>query len=414
MQKTKKSMLASGLAVLVCAAMLIGTTFAWFTDSVTNKGNKIQAGNLSIGATVASVDSSEGTYRIEGINGGKTFGFGDAVDLNTSTKPIISEEYWEPGQSNAKLLTVRNDGSLAVKIKLDFMVKDGGLTDALWFDFIQVKNNEVIGEFQKRPMNSLTDMSNVEFSLKSGESISFILIYGMYEEAGNEFQGAEFSADVTILAKQATVEKDGFGNSDYDAHAAYAVSAQTADEVTAALKNGKNVSLENNIDEVFTINNSNTDVTVNLNGKTVCDPNDEGGNGVFQVQNGTLTLCGNGTVNGLGKNNYSMAVWANNNGTVKITDGYYTNVGAGSDDHYDLIYASDNASIYISGGTFKCHTPAWTLNLKDASNAKIVVTGGTFYQFDPSNCASEGERTNFVAEGYKVVQDGDWYTVVPE
>ena len=41
MNKTKKSLLASGLSLLVCAALLVGTTFAWFTDSVTNKGNSI-------------------------------------------------------------------------------------------------------------------------------------------------------------------------------------------------------------------------------------------------------------------------------------------------------------------------------------------------------------------------------------
>ena len=50
MKTTKRSLLASGLAVLVCIAMLAGTTFAWFTDSVVNKGNKIQSGSLSIDA----------------------------------------------------------------------------------------------------------------------------------------------------------------------------------------------------------------------------------------------------------------------------------------------------------------------------------------------------------------------------
>lgn len=45
---TKKSLKASGLALMLCIAMLIGTTFAWFTDSITNSGNKIEAGNLKI------------------------------------------------------------------------------------------------------------------------------------------------------------------------------------------------------------------------------------------------------------------------------------------------------------------------------------------------------------------------------
>ena len=52
MTTTKKSLLASGLSLAVSAALLVGTTFAWFTDSVTNKGNKIQAGKLSISAAM--------------------------------------------------------------------------------------------------------------------------------------------------------------------------------------------------------------------------------------------------------------------------------------------------------------------------------------------------------------------------
>ena len=46
----KKSLKASGITLVLCLAMLIGTTFAWFTDSITNSGNKIEAGNLNIGA----------------------------------------------------------------------------------------------------------------------------------------------------------------------------------------------------------------------------------------------------------------------------------------------------------------------------------------------------------------------------
>ena len=48
MLKHKKSLLASGLALLVCFALLMGATFAWFTDSVSNTGNRIEAGELKI------------------------------------------------------------------------------------------------------------------------------------------------------------------------------------------------------------------------------------------------------------------------------------------------------------------------------------------------------------------------------
>ncbi len=47
-KSTKRALLTSVLALLMCVAMLIGTTFAWFTDTASTAVNKIQAGNLNI------------------------------------------------------------------------------------------------------------------------------------------------------------------------------------------------------------------------------------------------------------------------------------------------------------------------------------------------------------------------------
>ncbi len=188
---------------------------------------------------------------------------------------------------------------------------------------------------------------------------------------------------------------------------------------------GGSVVLNADLDRFVTLNND-VEVTVDLNGKRVEYLADTAGNGAFYVIQGTLNLTGDGVVNGLGNNDWSMAVWSSG-GTINISGGYYTNVGAYSEEdgeHFDLIYASNNGTINISGGTFRCETPKWTLNLHDpagqAGTAKIVVTGGTFFEFDPSNADTERgeETTNFVAAGYKVVsytdEEGTWYTVVPE
>ena len=164
MKTTKRSLWSASAAIALMLLLLAGATFAWFTDSVTSGGNKIQAGNLSISATVQSVDADKTDFTIEGVNGGEPFGFAyESEDL--SAGPIISEELWEPGQSNAKLLTVTNDGSLAAKIKLQFNATDKGLEDALWFDFIQVVNGTVSGTFTERPMSSLAALGEArEFS----------------------------------------------------------------------------------------------------------------------------------------------------------------------------------------------------------------------------------------------------------
>ena len=95
---TKRALLLSLLALLVCVTMLIGTTFAWFTDTASTGVNKIVAGNLKVG--------------FQYWNGQK---YVDAKDAN-----LFSEEtLWEPGQTEVVYLKVSNLGTLALKYKLN-------------------------------------------------------------------------------------------------------------------------------------------------------------------------------------------------------------------------------------------------------------------------------------------------------
>lgn len=197
-----------------------------------------------------------------------------------------------------------------------------------------------------------------------------------------------------------------------------AASAESVEELAEAIVAGGQVNIAQDIDAPTGFE---VDIdTVITNNKVISVSEDTEGNGVFTVINGTLTLEGKGTINGLGKNDWSMAVWAKENGKVIINDGYFTNVGAESvedSEHFDLIYVSGNGQVEINGGEFKCETPAWTLNIKDKdrSTASIVVKGGKFHGFDPSNCKSEGDNTNFVAPGYKVVEESEGvFVVIPE
>ena len=195
------------------------------------------------------------------------------------------------------------------------------------------------------------------------------------------------------------------------------LTAETLEELVEAIAAGGNVKITKAIDAptAFAIT---ADTTI-TNDAEITVKEDTVGDGVFTVTAGTLTLNGKGTVNGLGNNPYSMAVWATENGKVIINDGYFTNAGAFSENdgnHFDLIYASKNGKVEVNGGEFKCETPKWTLNIKDAdrATASIVVKGGKFHGFDPSNCETEGENTNFVAPGYKVVETNGIFEVIPE
>ena len=109
---TKKALLMSMLSMLICVAMLIGSTFAWFTDSVTSGRNTITAGNLDIELEYAkAAPASDGTMKL-----------GEWKKVTTETtdmfQPVGGSTLWEPGHTEVVYLRVSNLGSLALKYKL--------------------------------------------------------------------------------------------------------------------------------------------------------------------------------------------------------------------------------------------------------------------------------------------------------
>ena len=150
-------------------------------------------------------------------------------------------------------------------------------------------------------------------------------------------------------------------------------------------------------------------VILDLNGHNITA---SGQNGVFEVTaSGDLTIKGDGVITAVENNKSAMVVWATSpNAKISLEGGTYRQqISNTSDPQFDMIYAL-RGSIYIKGGTYESVTPAWTLNCKDeyykSGEASIEVSGGTFKGFDPSSNNAEGEGTNFMAEGYYTVKAG--------
>ena len=206
-----------------------------------------------------------------------------------------------------------------------------------------------------------------------------------------------------------------------------AVEAATVADLTA----GGNVAVKTDIVSTATITLDKPlvlDLTGTISAPSISDDNVS--DGVFKVVSGaTLTLNGNGTVNGVTASNYHMAIWANG-GDVVINGGTYTNEGAtqdtsnGETEQIELIYVKNGSKVTINGGSFKCANPEWTINVnnRDQRLGTVVIAGGEFFEFDPSaDVVMEDGRTHaeegiIIAEGYKVVsevrEDGTWYKVV--
>ena len=194
----------------------------------------------------------------------------------------------------------------------------------------------------------------------------------------------------------------------------------TLSEAIAAANAGDTVKLLRDINTPEISYMISKSLTIDLNGKTVTG---DGYDAVFQIDNADAkVLIKNGNIVAVEQSGsagkYTMAIWASEAGCEVTLEGLDVRqrITHTDDPQMDMIYTS-GGTIIINSGNFESGTPAWTLNCNDAAykagTANIIVKGGTFTGFDPANNKAEGENTNFVAAGYKSVDNNDGtYTVV--
>ena len=411
---TKKALIASVLSLVLCVSMLVGSTFAWFTDTATTSVNKIVAGNLDIELQMATEWNDDGSVKTWANAEGKTLPFLVKGEIPAEGTKI----YWEPGCTYyVPEVRVLNKGNLAVKF--EYLPEMLGSTDQL-FEVLELVFNV--------PTDAEGNEVNIEPEvLQPGEaSPAWSFGYHMKETAGNEYQGLTATGmSVTVVASQATYEKDS-KDDQYDKDATYPVYsiANAVDLVKAFEKGGiLNVTEDLNLTEVVV---STAKTTLNMGGKTVANTNDLWNEATYSwslvsARVGELTIEGNGKF--AAKENDCFAVDVQDGAKVVIKDGTFIgNISA--------VYVYEG-ELVVEGGFFEIqqHTNtgtdpyAFMLNCYDANRAagtaKITVKGGTYVNFNPADCAAEGAHTNFVAAGYHVVSttqaNGDvWYTVVAD
>ena len=253
---TKRALLTSVMALAMCVVMLVGTTFAWFTDTASTGVNKIQAGNLDI--ELQMKDNNGKWVNAEG----KTLLFLVKGEIPAEGTQIL----WEPGCTYyVPQIRVLNKGNLAVKFEYvpEALGVTGKLAEVLTFT---AKTFDEEG-------NEDSDINIEPEVLKPGEaSPAWSFGYHMDENAGNEYQNATATGMcVTVLATQASYEKDSFDDQ-YDKDAEYPISVTTGDELQAIVSNATapvNIVLTNSITTNNFVIPADKDVTLDLNGRTV-------------------------------------------------------------------------------------------------------------------------------------------------
>ena len=231
--KFKKTLGASIISVVLSIMLLAGTTFAWFTDTVTNTENLIEMGILKVdlekytGATPS--DDEDGYVSIA-----------ERGDEESSIKVFDNNIKWEPGRTEIVYLKVQNEGNLALNYNINLKVQDVDTTDDVdpidVFEYAIIDGlkatDDVAGELANwtdikgiegvqigsLPKMSLTAAENG--ALLEGESDYFALAVHMDESATNEYMGKKINIDIQLVAKQMVYESGSLAGG-FDADAEY-------------------------------------------------------------------------------------------------------------------------------------------------------------------------------------------------
>ena len=246
-KSTKRALLASVMALLLCFSMLLSTTFAWFTDSVTSGNNIIKSGNLDI--------------ELEYWNGTAWADVKDASDILTNT-------LWEPGVTKVAYLRIANAGSLVLKYQFGINILneiDGKnqknetfkLSDYIMFGVVEGVNGET-GAYAKtdagraEAVAAVTDEKKISAgytkasTMEPDEELYLALVVYMPTDTDNvaNHNGTDIpqiDLGINVLATQMTAENDSFDNQ-YDKDATYYDAlATTTEELETALVAGKKI-----------------------------------------------------------------------------------------------------------------------------------------------------------------------------
>ena len=437
---TKRALLTSVMALVMCVVMLVGTTFAWFTDTASTGVNKIQAGNLDI----------ELAYKNSTTNG-------KFKEASKETPVFDNNALWEPGHVEYVVLKVSNAGNLALKYKLGINIaSEIGSTNVLGNEFklsdyikFGVADEDLSGKTRDEMVAAVTGskLINEGYSKennlnKTNDADIVTLVVWMPKSVGNEanYKVAEgitapsIDLGINVVATQLTYEKDSIDDQ-YDKDAEYPISVTTGDELQAIVSNATapvNIVLTNSITTNNFVIPEGKDVTLDLNGFTLT-----GGDTHAILNHGTLCIkdsSGNGKIVASKANTSALR-----NAAVCVIEGGTFTRAAGEDNKWHTVenfgtmtfnggkviaedgqsFAIVNGWNYINPGEQKAtmtinniEMKAGPNGLKNCAGGTLTMNGGTLHctGFWGLSNDSTGIATinggNITSDKYVAISDG--------
>ena len=408
------SLIMNVIAIVITSAILIGSTFAWFTDSASSTGNKIQSGTLKVDLELLDVEDGW-------------------TSLKESNEAIFDYDKWEPGFVDVKILKVENEGTLALQWKAQFVSQTQLSILANVIDVYVLPSQTEIGYPADRDLTGYTRVGTVAEFVNTIETTTYgvllanesaylgIALKMRTEDVGNEYQGLDIGGtfDIRIVATQLSYESDSFDNG-YDNDAwVDGMKVYSANDLQSAISAGNNVVLMKNITltepivipapATTTYSLRSSAQVLDLNGKnlTAETTNAINNQGAIVLTNGTITaksayaivnqgdlVIENATINN-GINGYGNSSITVTNSIVNTTRGNYSHairhVGTGALTIYsgtftgngNEVIQTESSEAYIYGGTFqKVEKTSYLIG-----GNKLTIYGGTFLAHESNPAA---------------------------
>lgn len=441
-RSTKSALLCSVLSLLLCTAMLLGTTYAWFTDGTSTGANRIAAGNLDVTLSHRTPN-------------------GDFCEVQEDTALFLSVEreaiQWEPGAAAEETFRISNDGTLALQYSFFISFANAvetpegkTLADALSIRVIRVdgfaeENGSAVGGYGDPDAGVPLKDFLFTGSLLAGESQTFrVVIDWVPGEADNDFNlnngrtgkngEAALSIDLGIFleATQLPYEKDGYG-SDYDANADLSVKAvYTFDQLKKALEEGGHIRVMEDIafeDKILV----DGEAVLDLNGKrlTIADPK-LADPMIECTYTAHLTIRGNGTVD---LEDHKSASFILPRGTLVVENGSFIrnrDPNAVSENEFGALFIGVNVDRAIANGAENANSTVVILDgyfdsgfcdpsiprgmiieINRSWGQSFLVYGGTYANYDPAKGDEgngwqgwffEGQTDEQIPAGYTVTE----------
>lgn len=192
MKAVKRSIILCALSLALCVALLVGSTFAWFSDSITNSGNTITAGNLTAQWSYRTLNDDTAAYE----------------PVSEELALFSADTVWQPGEPHGYDFKVENTGSVDFEWELTIELADtagesqNNLTDVLVV-YVDGVESEVGFTDGAVVINGTLVATDDETTAETDESsCEFSLAFAIHESAGNDYQNLSVSFSLTLSARQ--------------------------------------------------------------------------------------------------------------------------------------------------------------------------------------------------------------------